>query len=232
MRDRERGVGLIEVMLSMVLGLVISLALTQIVISAKSTYLSQSSSATLQEDARFVLSKIAQDVRQAGAFGCLGNVRDASLRGGFSGAFIHPVQWNARQKSLTLASTAVESRSWHTWMLHTDCKASATAWSRGQAPRLQSGEIALPIHQQVYRFNQTRGELTLDGQPLISNVRAFDVLFGVADGPIANEVKRYTAQPSPALVRSVRLSLTLFDPQDRTQAQRFHLVAALRNRLE
>lgn len=228
----ERGFGLIEIMLSLVLGLVVSLALTQLFISSKSTYLSQSSSAALQEDARFVLSKIAQEVRQAGAFGCLGSVDDASLGGGFSRAFRDPVQWDARQQSLTLTSTAVDNdRSWHTWMLHTDCQRVATAWSRGRAPRLKPGEIALPIRQQVYRFNEARGEITLDGQPLLSNVRAFGVLFGMADGLTANEVKRYTEQPDLALVRSIRLTLTLFDPEDRAQEQRFHLVAALRNRL-
>lgn len=232
MSCRERGFGLIEIMLSLVLGLVVSLALTQLFISSKSTYLSQSSSAALQEDARFVLSKIAQEVRQAGAFGCLGSVDDASSGGGFSRAFRDPVQWDARQQSLTLTSAVVGSdRSWHTWMLHTDCKHRAAVWSRARAPRLQPGDIALPIHQQVYRFNQARAELTLDGQPLISHVRAFDVLFGVSESPSSTEVKRYTEQPDLALVRSIRLTLTLFDPEDRVQEQRFHLVVALRNRL-
>jgi type IV pilus assembly protein PilW len=83
----------------------------------------------------------------------------------------------------------------------------------------------------VYRFNPGRSELALNGQPLISNVRAFSVMFGVANGVDTPGITRYTDQPDPALIRSVRLTLTLFDPADRTQEQTFNVVAAIRNRL-
>jgi len=42
----------------------------------------------------------------------------------------------------------------------------------------------------------------------------------------------YSSNPSePARIRSVRLSLTLFDPSGRVSDQTFNVVAALRNRL-
>jgi len=228
----NRGFGLVEIMLALVLGLVMSLALTQIFITSKSTWLSQTSSASLQEDARFVLAKMVQEIRLVGMFGCLGSVRDASLGGGFSSAFLAPVQWDSGLKSLTLVTAPIGTdRSWHDWVVHTDCASSATAWSRGRAPRLDAGEFALPVQRLVYRFNEQRGELTLDGQPLLSNVREFGVLFGVADSADASGVARYTARPEPKLIRSVRLTLTLFDPADRTQEQSFSVVATLRNRV-
>jgi len=225
------GFGLVEVMLALLLGLVISLGLTQLFISSKSTYLSQASSAALQEDARFVLAKMTQEVRLAGMFGCLENIRDESLGGRFSSARRQPVQWSAQQQTLTLISAAAGAHnSWHEWVMHTDCVSSSTAWSRGRAPALTAGDFALPIQQHLYRFNSRRAELTLDGQPLLSNVRSFNVLFGVADSSGASGVARYTSRPDPALIRSVRLSLTLFDPADRTREQTFHVVAAVRNR--
>ena len=229
---RAKGFGLIEIMLALLLGLLISLALTQVFITSKSTFLSQTSSASLQEDARFVLSKMIQEVRLAGAFGCLASIRDESLGGQFSAALRAPVQWQPQQGALTLMTAAVgEGSAWHNWEIHTDCASSVTAWSRGRAPRPAPNEYVLSIHQQVYRFNSRRGELSLDGQPLLSHVRDFSVLFGVASGPEVAGISRYTAQPVPALVRSVRLTLTLFDPADRTQEQTFSVVAAIRNRL-
>ncbi|WP_062378773.1 PilW family protein [Pseudomonas abietaniphila] len=233
MKRRVRGFGLVEIMLALALGLVMSHALMQIFISSKNTYLSQSSAAGLQEDARFVLSKVVQEVRLAGMAGCLATVRDASAGGQFSTVARTPVEWDAQQQSLTLMTAGVgQGGSWHNWEIHTDCLSSATAWTRGRAPRLAEGEMMLPIHKQVYRFNPGRSELALNGQPLISNVRAFSVLFGVAEGVGKPGIARYTDQPDPTLIRSVRLTLTLFDPADRTQEQTFNVVAAIRNRLE
>lgn len=232
MMRRMVGFGLIEALLALVLGLVITLALTQLFIGSKRTYLSQAASAALQEDARFVLSKMAQDIRLVGMFGCLGSIRDESQAGRFSTAFNTPLKWDAAQRSLTLITASVDpARTWHDWVIHTDCTSSAVAWSRGHAPSLLPGQIAMPIQQHVYRFNAQRNELTLDGQPLLSHVRNFTVLFGEAVGPDVPRVARYTSQPDPARVRSVRMSLVLFDPMDHAREQTFHAVAAIRNRL-
>lgn len=229
---RTKGFGLVEIMMALAIGLVMSLALTQLFATSKSTYLSQNASATLQEDARFVLAKMVQEARGAGMFGCLGTVQDSSAGGRFTDAFNAPVQWDAGQKSLTLITTPVGADNpWHEWVVHTDCVSTAAAWSRGRAPPLAPGEIALPVQRHVYRLNERRNELTLDGQPLLSNVRAFSVLFGVADSTHEQGITRYTSQPDHSRIRSVRLTLTLFDPADRTQEQTFHVVAAIRNRL-
>lgn len=62
MRKRHSGFGLIELMIAMVLGLLLVLGMTQVFLSARQTSLAQSASAQLQEDARYVLSKIAQEI--------------------------------------------------------------------------------------------------------------------------------------------------------------------------
>lgn len=226
-----RGFSLVEVMLALVLGLVMSLALAQIFISSKGSYASQTSSASLQEDARFVLSKMVQEVRLVGMFGCLGKVDDTSAGNGFSKAFEEPIHWDASSQTLTLATAGTGEGGWSTWVIHTDCVSSATAYSNGRAPRLAVGETAMPINRQVYRFNKARNELSLNGQPLVSNVRAFSVMFGVAGSINDRSISRYAATADPLLIRSLRLTLTLFDPADRTQEQTIDIVAALRNRL-
>ena len=129
MKRLEKGFGLVEVMLALVLGLVMSLALAQIFISSKSSYASQTSSASLQEDARFVLSKMVQEVQLVGMFGCLGKVDDASVGTGFSKAFEDPIHWDASSQTLSLAKAGTgEGGGWSTWVIHTDCVSSATAW--------------------------------------------------------------------------------------------------------
>ncbi|HEY0288249.1 MAG TPA: prepilin-type N-terminal cleavage/methylation domain-containing protein [Pseudomonas sp.] len=229
MRRHSEGFGLIELMVALTLGLVISLALSQMFISSKDTYLSQTASANLQEDARFVLNKLAQDIRMVGTFGCLGSVKDASDTGDFAAVFKAPIQWQPGQRTLTLATTSVEAgRSEPDWVIQTDCSSTATAYSRGT----DSDELRFPVQQQVYGFNARRADLTLNGYALISNVSGFDVLFGVAQTPSEMSISRYVEIPDdPALIRSVRITLTLSDPAGRVKAQRFSVVAALRNRL-
>ena len=60
MRRSSRGIGLIELMVAMTLGLVIVLGVTQIFLTAKNTYQSQNAAAGIQEDGRFLMSKMAQ----------------------------------------------------------------------------------------------------------------------------------------------------------------------------
>ncbi|MNR12986.1 hypothetical protein D3C85_1293680 [compost metagenome] len=69
-------------------------------------------------------------------------------------------------------------------------------------------------------------------QVLVDNVSAFDVSFGLASTATDLAASRYSSNPpNPALIRSVRLSLTLTDPNHRVSDQTFNVVAALRNRL-
>ena len=96
MRSSSSGFGLIELMVALALGLLVVLGLTQVFLSTRETYLSQRSSALLQEDARYVLSKMAQEIRMAGMLGCLSSDRilDAPA------AFQTPVSWQGAAGSL------------------------------------------------------------------------------------------------------------------------------------
>ncbi|WP_268798101.1 PilW family protein [Pseudomonas huanghezhanensis] len=229
MSRRSRGFGLIELMVALTLSLVMAVALTQMFISSKDTYLSQMASANLQEDARFVLNKLAQDIRMVGTFGCLASVRDASDKGDFAGAFQNPIHWQASAQSLTLVTASVDGQQGEpVWTVRTDCAMAATAYSQGAGV----GELSFPVQRHVYAFNARAADLRLNGAALISNVSAFSVLFGVADSPAQRLVSRYVEAPdNPALIRSVRITLTLSDPAQRVKEQTFSMVAALRNRL-
>jgi len=232
----SRGFGLIELLIALALSLVVVLGVVQVFIAAKNTFVSQNASATMQEDARFVLSKMIQEIRMVGMFGCLGTITDASSAGDFNAAQITPISWDNASLKLTLVTADVgNSGGTPTWTVISDCRSSATAYTEARTPA--SGQLAFPIRRFVYSLKN--GQLTMGvgrGTPaqqvLIDNVSAFNVSFGLASSAADSAASSYSSNPTdPARIRSVRLSLTLTDPNNRVSNQTFNVVAALRNRL-
>lgn len=64
--QNQRGLSLIELMVAMVIGLVISGAVLQVFISNKNTFLLQNASGHLQENGRFALQYLAAEIRPVG----------------------------------------------------------------------------------------------------------------------------------------------------------------------
>lgn len=237
MKRHNRGFGLIEMLIALALGLIVVLGVVQIFIAAKNTYVSQNSAAAMQEDARFVLSKMIQELRMVGMFGCLGTITDASTAGDFSAAQILPISWDNANQKLTLVTADVGGNGGTpTWTVVSDCRNSATAYTGLRAAA--SGQIAFPIRRLVYSFSNNQilmgtGSGTPTQQVLVNNVNAFNVTFGLAASATDVAASSYSSNPSdPARIRSVRLSMTLTDPNNLVSNQTFNVVAALRNRLQ
>jgi type IV pilus assembly protein PilW len=237
MKHSNRGFGLIEMLIALAIGLIIVLGVVQTFLAAKNTYLSQNTAAAMQEDARFVLSKMIQELRMVGMFGCLGSITDASSAGDFNAAQITPISWDNSNLKLTLVTADVGGNGGTpTWTVVSDCRNSATAYTGLRAAA--SGQIAFPIRRLIYSFSNNQilmgtGSGTPTQQVLVNNVSAFSVMFGLATSATDVAASSYSANPSdPARIRSVRLSLTLTDPNNRVANQTFNVVAALRNRLQ
>ncbi|WP_448725275.1 PilW family protein [Pseudomonas farris] len=232
----NRGFGLIELLIALALSLVVVLGVAQIFIAAKNTYVSQNTAAGMQEDARFVLSKMIQEIRMVGMFGCLGTIIDGSSAGNFNASQITPISWDNANLKLTLVTADVGgSGGVPTWTVISDCRNIATAYTGARFPA--SGQLAFPIRRLVYSFSNNQllmgsGAGTPTQQVLVNNVSAFNVSFGLASSATDTAASTYSSNPSdPARIRSVRLTLTLTDPNDRVHEQTFNVVAALRNRL-
>jgi len=231
-----RGFGLIELMIALVISLIVVLGVVQIFIAAKNTYISQSAAAVIQEDARFALSKMVQEIRMVGMFGCLGTITDASSAGDFNASQITPIRWDNTNQKMTLVTTDVgNSGGVPTWTVVSDCRTTATAYTGARAPA--AGQLAFPVRRLIYSFSNNQLSMgTGAGNPtlavLVDNVRTFNVTFGVAGSSTDIAASSYSSNPpDPALIRSVRLTLTLFDPKNNVRDQTFNVVAALRNRL-
>jgi len=236
MNRRQRGFGLIELLIALTLSLIVVLGVVQVFIAAKNTFVSQNSAAAMQEDARFVLSKMIQEIRMVGMFGCLGTITDASAGGSFNASQVTPISWDNANLKLTLVTADIgNGGGTPTWTVVSDCRNTATAYSNVQAPA--AGQIAFPIRRIIYSLKN--GQLTMGvgtGTPaqavLVDNVSAFNVSFGLASSTTDTAASTYSTNPTdPARIRSVRLSLTLLDPNNRVSNQTFNVVAALRNRL-
>ncbi|MDR9862661.1 type IV pilus assembly protein PilW [Pseudomonas baetica] len=237
MTRHQRGFGLIELLIALALGLIVVLGVVQIFIAAKNTYVSQNTAAAMQEDARFVLSKMIQEIRMVGMFGCLGAITDSSNAGDFNTAQITPINWDNANLKLTLVTADIGgSGGTPTWTVLSDCRNGATAYTGLRSPA--TGQIAFPIRRLIYSFSNNQILMgTGSGNPaqqvLVNNVSAFNVTFGLASSATDVAASTYSTNPSdPARIRSVRLSLTLADPNNRVRNQTFNVVAALRNRLQ
>jgi len=67
---RQQGVSLIEIMIALIIGLILTAGAIQIFISSKATYRLESALSRLQENGRFIVDLIANDIRMAGYNGC------------------------------------------------------------------------------------------------------------------------------------------------------------------
>jgi type IV pilus assembly protein PilW len=236
MSRSSRGFSLIELLIALALSLVVVLGVVQVFVAAKNTYVSQNAAAAMQEDARFVLSKMIQEIRMVGMFGCLQTITDASSTGDFNASRITPISWDNATLKLTLVTADVGTGGGTpTWTVISDCRNSATAYSDLRAPG--PGQLAFPIRRIVYGLRNDQltialGSGTPPRQALVDNVKAFNLSFGIASSATDTAVSGYSSNPSdPARIRSVRLSLTLYDPNHRVSDQTYSVVAALRNRL-
>ncbi len=239
MRKQAAGFGLIELMVALTLGLIILLGVSQIFVAAKNTYLAQNAAAAMQEDARYGLSKMLQEVRMVGMFGCIATVTPDASAADYAAAAAFPINYvtTGTTQVLTLITGDVGSNGGTpNWTIVTDCVTSpATVY--GGTKAAGTGQIAMPIRKVIYTYNSTAQTLTTTvgttAYTLLSNVSSFGVLFGVAtDSSVSSPITSYTATPAtPGLIRSVRISLQLTDPNGRLQPRTFSAVAAIRNRL-
>jgi type IV pilus assembly protein PilW len=69
-RSNYAGFGLVELMISITLGLVLSTAVIQVFVASNSSSLVQESLGQIQENARFAMRTISQEVRMSGYMGC------------------------------------------------------------------------------------------------------------------------------------------------------------------
>jgi len=207
------GFSLIEVLLAMSLGLLLLLAGSRVFIGALHSWKVQEVAARLQEDARFVLQRIAGDIRMAGMFGCLRREAMGFPDGATARLFEQPVRLDQAGDG-GLRSLSLVSAQWGElggapdWTLVTDCRTHAVIAKGRAAPG--PDRFAVPIRQQTYR---------LDGSRLLLGSAGSNAV-------LIDNISRFVVRQDDD---RMMLSLTLDDPGKRVRAQTYELTVVLRN---
>ncbi|CAK9887486.1 MULTISPECIES: PilW family protein [Pseudomonas] len=217
--SRQGGVGLVEVLLALSLGLLLLLGASRLFLVASQNWQAQGIAAQLQEDARLALQRMAQDIRMSGMLGCLRADAISHVNPSSAQAFAQPLEItlaaDGRLQLLSLISAEVAGAGGRpNWTLVTDCIRLARVYADVQvAP---AGQYAIPIRRQTYRVEGASLMLGSGASyaPLIDNL-----------GELRVDLIRRDSNG----IAGLRLSLTLLDPQSRVRPQQYQLTVALRN---
>ena len=71
----QNGISLVEIMIAMVIGLILTAGIIQLFVGSKQTYRFHDAVSRVQENARFALEALNYDIRMAGNFGCTAYVQ-------------------------------------------------------------------------------------------------------------------------------------------------------------
>lgn len=249
-----RGFGLVELLIALALGLILILGVTQIFVGAKQGFVVQQSAAAMQENARFLLGRLARELRMVNLFGCLDLKRlPASVAATVPDAFARPIAYEdatltlltAVPNSQTFSSPTTRSASDFSarWLVVTDCRTAANLRIGTDDVPVGPGDILIPIRQLEYSVHDHVIRARLNGtgsrEALIDGVVGLDVTFALAEAAEEPHVSGgYVASVDPGdfdRIRSVRLGLQLSDnPADPDTASvrtaSYSLVTTLRNR--
>nr|WP_319526833.1 prepilin-type N-terminal cleavage/methylation domain-containing protein [Pseudomonas laurentiana] len=214
----QAGFSLLESLVALSIGVLLMLASSRVFMGAIQVWQAQALAAHLQEDARFLLLRMARDIRMAGMAGCLRHEAITFADASTAERFRQPLRVERAPDGSLRALSLIAGESGETggppdWTLVTDCLTTAHVY-----PGVRSagaGQIAMPIRRQTYRLEGRQLLLSSGGSRsvLIDNVSALRLMF------------------DPAAPHELHLSLTLSDPHGRVAAQTYELTAAPRNRL-
>lgn len=251
---RLRGFGLVELLIALALGLILILGVTQIFVGAKQGFVVQQSAAATQENARFLLGRMARELRMVNVFGCIDLDRlPASVAATVPDAFARPIAYEDATLTLLTAVPHAQSFSSATtrsasdfgarWLIVTDCRTAANLRIGTDDVQVGPGDIVIPIRQLEYSVHDHAIRARLNGsgnrETLIDGVVGLDVSFAMAASNGDPYVSGgYVSSVDPGdfgRIRSVRLGLQLSDnPADPDAASvrtaTYSLVTTLRNR--
>lgn len=252
---RQSGFGLVELMIAMTLGLVLSVTVIQVFVGARQTFDVQQRQSIMQEDARFALNRLASDIRMAGGFGCLQPGRlpvstalqlppEFAQPIGYSGGVLRLLTGVAVNDIVVAGGTRRASQYGARWLIATDCLGEVRI-AENDPLEVRPGDWLIPVRQLDYRRSNASLQVRTNGagnhETLVNGVAAFELHFGLASGLAGGGVSgTYHPQlegDDASRIRSVRLRLTLSDnPADPAKGLvaplTQTLVATLRNRMD
>lgn len=254
--SRPAGFSLVELLIALALGLILVLGVVQIFIGTRQSFVVQQHTAAMQENARFMLSRIARELRMVNVYGCLDLSRlPAPIAATVPSEFAVPVSHSADTLTILTAVPNAEQFDAQTtrsasdfgarWLIVTDCQNALQLRIGTDDVVVRPGDVLIPVRQIDYQLADHSVRARFNGagnyERLIDGVVAMDVSFGLAaSAELAHVDGRYVSSVDSAdfdRIRSIRMVLQLSDNPADPQAgsvltARYSMVAALRNRMD
>jgi type IV pilus assembly protein PilW len=218
---------LLELMISLALGLLLLTGIGTIYMGSNQTYRVQEENARIQESGRFALEVIGRSLRQAGSWEMPLNTN--IFKTAFVGTRITGTH-NAGPPVVDTVTTQYDGVAGDR-----DCEGTVVTAAM-VAAATPPGSIVVT---DAYRRDAANLELECDGidvdnafQPLVSNVEDLQILYGIDnDGGVIPSANRYTATPGNwnqvvsvrvcVLIRSEQAGITTLQAGSTTQWQRY-----------
>lgn len=217
----QRGVGLVEVLIAMALGLVMLGAVGYLFVGSKEMNRTQSDQARMQESARNAMDVLGRALRQAGyklnVDRPLGGDALAGSDGGGSGATAPPDTLVVRHDPAWVADSAVPPNP----LLGRETNCEGVTVVADNLPDAVTGAPPVNASLVEYGFVVAGGKLLCRADPaagsggvvVADNVENMQVSYGIGNG--AEAILHYTDAPAPhefARVAAVRVSLLIRGP--------------------
>ena len=219
---KQAGMTLLELMISLALGMLLLTGIGTIYMGSNQTYRVQEENARIQESGRFALEVIGRSLRQAGSWEMPLNTN--IFKTAFVGTRITGTH-NAGPPVVDTVTTQYDGVK-----DDRDCE--------GTLVDPPPGAVSIVVTD-AYRRDAANFELECDGidvdnafQPLVSNVEDLQILYGIDnDGGVIPSANRYTATPGNwnqvvsvrvcVLIRSEQAGITTLQAGSTTQWQRY-----------
>ena len=211
MRRSQCGFGLLEATLALTVGLMVLAATTQLFASAHQSWRLQSAALRLQDDARLALLRMAQDIRQAGMFGCLRLQPDDFKAPTARQAFARPLEIGPSSLSLVVAELPGHTGA-ADWTLLTDCSREAQV-KNGRYPGTDN-LMAIPISRIRYALSGTTLMFTRrsHSQSLVDHVRELQVALVQSPQGQRVDLQLTMHEPTLQIEQHHELSVALRNP--------------------
>lgn len=197
------GLSLIELMIAMLLGIILTLGATQVYLGTSQSYRLTEAVAHAQENIRFASSVLQRDLRGAGGFGCLQNAEDVIDQ--LNGTRVLPVSegltgWEAAGTGVGDALSAVDTEA-----------ADGSQWSQGGSaaafPAVLAGDVITGTDVLVVNSARTvfvgvtdrvSDKINLGGA---SGIAAGQSVLAITDSCAAGELFQNSASDSDSFVK-------------------------------
>lgn len=210
----QRGLGLLEALVALAIGLLVLGAATQVLFSSQQLWRMQGAATRLHEDATLVLHRLALDLRMTGSFGCLGLESVTFHEPSARQALAEPLQLNLRAdgsfESLSLVLAELPGAPGSAdWTLSTDCLEWAQVHARRQ--RVEGAPLSIALRRTTYRLHNGSLLLVSGGftAALIDHVRDLRVVHVEAQEGERLDIKLTLSDPAQQVTRDYATSVTL-----------------------